>query len=399
MRFNYKVAEVLICDEKKCVGCQACYVTCTVDAITMSPDIEGFLRPSIDEKKCINCGKCKKVCPVNKKVIDRNEEKILAYAYFTENEQLREKSTSGGAFSEIASQIIADHGIVFGAKFNNEFCVVHSATSKLSELEHFRGSKYVQSSIGKTYEQVSDYLKLGKKVFFTGTPCQIAGLYGYLGVDNDNLFTCDLICHGVPSPMVFKDYLNYIKGKHKADIVDIKFRYKKPNWTDYSMKIEFNNNKIYNLDKNHDPYLVGFLRDCFLRPSCYECSFANTNRQGDITLGDFWGYKDSHDNKGISLVIVNSKKGQALINSISNSKLIERDLFEAVAGNPCLSYSFPSPTNRKEFWKDYGNLSFVKLSKKYFSPLKPTIKSRIVKLLPNKVRKLAKNIKNKVKKI
>ena len=255
----------------------------------------------------------------------------------------------------------------------------HICIEDKESLSKIRGSKYVQSNISDSYKKVRKKLIEGKIVLFTGTPCQIDGLNTYLNKEYTNLITIDILCHGVPSPKVFKSYLNYLEEKKKSKINSVNFRYKKPGWYFYSMKIKFDNNKQYIRNNRCDIYHRGFLRDYFLRPACHKCKYTNIDRVGDITLADFWGYTseceaDINDDKGISLCIVNSKKGEKIFNQVKDKLIVfERNLEEAIAANAAFSKNTKENSRRDEFWRDY-NKSFKITIKKYLFPDKIGIK-------------------------
>ncbi len=284
----------------------------------MKPDIEGFMYPYFDKSTCIDCGLCEKSCPV----INQNEPQkpISVYAAINPDEDIREKSSSGGVFTVLAEKVIEEGGVVFGAKFNNCWEVVHGYVEVIEELEKLRGSKYVQSRIGSTYREVESFLKTGKKVLFSGTPCQVAGLYRYLHKYYDNLITVDFICHGVPSPGVWSKYLNEVVIAGKQAILDVGFRNKSKGWKRFSFALDMkkNSDTVSMLSPvNKNPYMSAFLHDLILRPSCYQCPVKGGKSCSDITIADFWGVQNVNpnidDDKGTSLVLVNTEKGKSAI--------------------------------------------------------------------------------------
>lgn len=326
-----------------CSGCRACEKLCPTKAIKMKPDYRGFLYPEVDYNKCIKCKKCTKNCPINNK--EKEKEKV-AYAAYNKNDNIRINSSSGGIFTLLAESIIENRGVVFGAAFNHDFEVEHILVKNKKDLEKLRTSKYVQSNTKDTYLQAKELLDLGNLVYYSGTPCQIEGLKTYLQKEYDNLILQDIICHGVPSPRVWKEYLKCKKNKIKK----VNFRSKKKStWDDYQMEITYENSKEYT-NHNEDVFMKLFLENLILRESCYSCKFKKENRESDITLGDFWGInkidKSMNDNKGISLVIVNSKKGKELLEKISN-KIVKKevDFKEAIKNN--LSMTKPSKKGLK----------------------------------------------------
>ncbi len=308
-----------ICDKNLCSGCGACASACPKRCITMESDTEGFLHPAIDASSCIHCDKCRKVCPVaNKKSDDGQQPKC--YAAINLNDEIRLKSSSGGVFSLLAEQTLAAGGVVFGAAFDEDFSVRHTYTEALEGLEQFRGSKYVQSRIGDSYVRAKEFLKAGRPVFFTGTPCQIGGLYAYLGKEYDNLLTQDLVCHGVPSPKVWAEYVAVRENAAASKTRSVYFRNKSSGWRKFSLSLGFTNGTEYSETVSDDLYMKGFLGHLFLRPSCHECSFKQVHRLSDITLADFWGvtrmYPDRDDEKGCSLVMLHSERGKKAFESI-----------------------------------------------------------------------------------
>lgn len=383
---------IKITQKENCTGCYACKNICPEDCITMGSDFEGFRYPTVDIKSCVECGLCEKVCPIiHKKVIENNPK---AYACYNKNEKTRMESSSGGLFTLIAEQIIDNGGIVFGALFDNEFNVIHDYVDIKENLSKLRGSKYVQSKIGDMHKKVKCDLLQGKQVLFTGTPCQIAGLKSYLQKDYDNLFCIDNICHGVPSPKVWQNYISYQEKYFKSSLSKINFRNKDTGWKDYSVYISFENNDEYKNKFNNDLYMKAFLKDICLRPSCYQCEFKSLHRQSDITLADYWGIQsmipDMDDDKGTSLIFVNSERGQVMLEKIKAQILYrEVDINKAVVYNPSAVKSSVRNPRREDFFKEIGKLQFEQLVKKY------CIDSVAIRV-KNKLKTLAYNIVKKV---
>lgn len=359
---------IKITEKYNCTGCHACSNICPKQCITMESDSEGFLYPKVNIQNCINCGLCEKVCPVlhNEKIDNEPQ----AYACFNKNEHVRLESSSGGIFTLIAEQIINDNGVVFGVGLDEDLTAIHSYVETKDQLKSFRGSKYVQSKVGEIYKKAETFLKQGRKVLFTGTPCQVAGLKSYLQKDYDNLFCIDIICHGVPSPKVWKKYLSYHEKRVGAKAIGANFRHKNKGWNRFSMALEFNNGNehIQTLDK--DLFMQAFLKDTCLRPSCHKCNFKSLHRLSDITLADFWGINkvlpQMDDDKGTSLLLINSKNGKAMFDSLKQSISFEKvDLEKAVSYNPAAFRSASENPNRKGFFEDIDKLSFDKLVDKY----------------------------------
>jgi len=357
-----------ITDKTKCCGCYACYNICPKNAIIMKEDEKGFKYPIIDKEKCVNCGLCDKVCPIiqNKK----NENEPKAYACYNKNEEIRKQSSSGGIFTLLAEEILNRNGIIFGAAFDNKFLIKHISVETIEELEKLRGSKYAQSQIGETYKKAKIELEKGRHVLFTGTPCQIEGLKTYLGKEYENLYTQDIICHGVPSPKVLDLYMKELNNKHDSKIVECSHRSKIKGWKNFCIYVKFQNKETYVKTHHEDLYMKAFLKNTILRDSCYKCSFKKLNRISDITLGDFWGVQnimpEFDDDKGLSLVVVNSKKGQELFEKINKKIVLQNvNLNEAIKYNECMIKSVNIDKNREKFFDNINKMDFDKLVKKY----------------------------------
>lgn len=345
-----------VIEKDKCTGCMACKNVCPVNAIKIERDTNGFQYPKINQTKCIHCNLCKKACPVVTTLKQQNNE-TKAYACKNKNTNVRMQSSSGGIFTLIAEDILDQKGVVFGAKFNPKFEVVHGYVMKKEELSIFRGSKYLQSKIGNSYKKVKEFLEEEKKVLFTGTPCQIEGLLSYLGKDYENLYTQDIICHGVPSPKVWKKYLEYKKQNKK--IKEINFRKKDIlGWNNYQVNYKYENSEE-NIHHEKDIYMKLFLQNLILRQSCYSCNFKKINRKSDITLADFWGIDkvlpEFNDEKGTSALIVHSKKGKEIFDRIKKHiNFIEVNIEDIKKYNPCLCKSADYNDNRKLFFKVFN---------------------------------------------
>ena len=354
--------------KSKCCGCYGCYNICPKNAIEMVQDEKGFYYPKVIKEKCINCGLCNQICPISNKTEIINSPK--AFAAYNKEEKIRKESSSGGVFTLLAEKILEQNGVVFGAKFDKNFNVIHSYVEKIEDLEVFRGSKYVQSKIGETYKKAEEFLKNGRLVLFSGTPCQIEGLKKYIRKEYDNLYTQDIICHGVPSEKVHQKYLKHLEKKIKTEIKEVRHRTKINGWKKWTVNITFKNKQNYQQEHDNDIYMKAFLRNISLRDSCYECSFKKKNRISDITLADFWGIEnilpEMDDDKGTSLVIINSEKGQELFDNVKNNLIVkEVDFEKAISYNPSLIKSEEPDKNRDKFFRDLDKLDFDKLVKKY----------------------------------
>ena len=309
-----------------CCGCGACAQSCPKGCITMKKDGEGFLYPNVEAARCIECGLCERVCPIlNKKTAGSGE--VKAYAAYATEDDLRGKSSSGGLFALLAEEILSRGGCVAGAAFDEAFSVRHILVDNVQDLEKLRGSKYVQSRMEDTYLCVKEQLQKGRPVLFTGVGCQVAGLKSYLGKEHENLYTVDILCHGVPSPKVWEQYLREQEQSHGQKPSSISFRDKRSGWRRSSISMKFADSAEYCRWAGEDRYMQVFLRDICLRPSCHSCRFKAVPRLSDLTIGDAWGIEkcmpELDDDRGTSVVLVNSEKGQKLFDRIS-SRLVSR---------------------------------------------------------------------------
>ena len=370
-------------EKHNCCGCSACVQICPQQCISMSADNEGFLYPQVDSAICIDCGLCEKVCPV----INQNEprEPLAVYAAKNNNEGIRLKSSSGGIFTLLAEQIISEGGIVFGARFNENWEVVHDYTETIEKLESFRGSKYVQSIIDDNFIKAKQFLTDGRKVLFSGTPCQIAGLKKFLRKEYENLLTVEVVCHGVPSPMVWRDYLDYKRTKRAAGkntvssspnelpiITGISFRDKTHGWKKYGFKICYATSKVvensvsesaktvsYEITPfNEDLFMKGFLKNLYLRPSCYHCAARQGKSGADVSIADYWGVQVIHpeidDDRGTGLILISTELGRRYYTSITNQiDYLTSSYDKAILHNPCIIKSVKEPNKRQLFWTNY----------------------------------------------
>ncbi len=356
--------KIRLAEKKYCSGCASCMNICPTGAIEMRTDKEGFLYPRILEDKCISCKKCQLSCPVLKSELANDLKKSLCYAVWAVDE-VRDISSSGGMFTLLAEQVLNHGGSVYGAAFDLDWNVFHKRIDNLEDLSELRGSKYVQSSIGYAYQQVKEDIENGKEVLFSGTPCQVAGLYKYLGNKREKLLTVDLLCHGVPSSKVFKKYLNEYFGN--KEIADIKFRNKtKFKWSS-SMHIQFADGSCYDESCGNDTFYKSFLPCLALRPSCENCSWSANTRVGDITIGDFWGIdqynKEYDDTKGTSAVLVNTALGEKYFDNAKKRMTLVKEIpiEKLLSGNPTLLRPFPAHIGRKHFFNDIDVLPIDKL--------------------------------------
>ncbi len=360
-----------VIEENLCTGCTACYYKCNLGAIKLVKNENGFVVPRIDQSICVDCNECIKACPHNSLNLKKflNDEKQIVYAMKSKDNGLRMDSSSGGMFTILSKNILGKGGIIFASGYDEDFNVIHKSAENEDEVKLLRGSKYVQSDLKNVFEEIRFSLDSKRKTMFIGTPCQVAGLKSYLNNEYyENLLTCDLVCHGTPSPMIWSEYINFEKNKkNKRDIQDIKFRDKKHGWHEPSFVIDYSKDKFSeHLASNY--FGILFLHNIILRESCYNCRFTCENRVGDITLGDFWGIEKNHkefdDNKGVSLVIINNEKGLNVFKSIKDKCILkESNMKECLQPN----LQYPSMRNPKTplFWEDYKNNGFDYVLKKY----------------------------------
>lgn len=304
------------------------------------------------------------------------------YAAYSKDKDIRIQSSSGAMFSIIAEKILSLNGVIYGVALSNNCRIAEFIrVTNIKYLSKLRGSKYLQAKVGNTYKQVKKDLELGLQVLFTGTGCQVNGLKLFLGKDYKNLICIDIICHGVPSPLLWKKYIDYIENKNGCKLSNINFRCKDKGWKNYGMKETYENDNSILISKDENPYMQMFLNDYCLRPSCYECA-AKAIKKSDITLADFWGiesiYPKLNDGNGVSLVLIRSQKGQNIFDSIKNNIEYESVSYEdGIKGNPSEYKSVHRPKQRNTFFLDMNSMSFSKLKKKYTSPIKIIFKKFI----------------------
>ena len=296
-----------------CSGCHACVNICPKQCITMASDEEGFLYPVADKEKCVECGLCEKVCYAINPC--KNENLPEVYACYNKDDAVRASSSSGGMFTLFAEHILNLNGVIFGAAFDENLIVRHICVDNKEDVHKLRTSKYVQSIVGDSYKKAKELLENGRVVLFTGTPCQINGLMSYLGKKYDNLYTQDIICHGVPSSKVWKKYLEYTEKLHGSKVdstINPSFRAKTFGWLNFSVKINFENKTVHAETLKKDLFMRSYLSNALLRPSCYKCSSKGLQRISDVTLADFWGVNrvlpEMFDDKGTSLIFLNTEK-------------------------------------------------------------------------------------------
>lgn len=373
---------IKIVRKEECTGCHGCYNVCPKKCIDMNFDEEGFLYPSVDSDKCVECGLCEKVCPIMHTVEVENTP--VALGCYNKDEKIRMDSSSGGIFTLISELVIKSGGVVFGAEFDENYNVRHNYVDNIQDLHKFRGSKYVQSTIGNSYYNAKQFLEQGRKVLFSGTPCQIAGLKRYLQKDYDNLICQDIVCHGVPSTYVWEHYKKFIANGRR--ISGVKFRDKSTGWKTYSLQIAFDDGSSYKDIGNENSYIKGFVKDFYLRPSCYECKYKTLHRESDITLADFWGIEANEpeldDNKGTSLIFINSDKGRITFEDIKKDIVFKiLDIKKAITHNPSACKVSLYNKKRLSFYRKYKKIKFDLLIDNL---MKESMKKKIIIYTSNK---------------
>ncbi len=364
-----------ITDKKDCCGCAACSNICSQQCVDMKQDSEGFSYPVIDTDKCTGCEACIRVCPI--KDADKNQNLTAqidtdAYACINQDEDMRMKSSSGGMFALFAQKILSAKGTVYGAAFTSDASVSHVRIEKERDLWKILGSKYVQSNTASIYRQVKKDLDTGAKVLFSGTPCQCAGLKKYLAKDYKNLYLIDFICHGVPSPAVWEEYVRALelRSGFRRDSQNVpSFRDKTKGWIHFMIKIPFQNAAPYHQKFGQDLYMRTFLKNISLRPSCYKCRCKPSTNISDITLGDFWGIKkclpEMFDDKGTSAILIHSPKGKALFQKVADRTKARQVTYGLIAKhNASLYRSVQMPPMRKFFFGRFRKDNILDLMRK-----------------------------------
>ncbi|MDY3281682.1 polysaccharide pyruvyl transferase family protein [Dysosmobacter sp.] len=381
-----------LADRMDCTGCTACKSGCPKDAIAMKRDREGFAYPVVNPEACVGCGRCTAVCPA---LHPRKQQALpVVYAAWNRDETVRKDSTSGGVFSLLAEDTLESGGVVFGAAFDSNMHLRHTACFTKGELRHLRGAKYVQSDLGETYREVKKLLE-NRPVLFSGTPCQVDGLYRYLGCRPENLTTCDLVCHGVPSPGVWEDYAALLQAEQNRKLRSVRFRNKVSGWQNSHLTMTYDDGAVESAPLFSTEYGHAFGRALFLRPSCYRCAYTSVSRPGDFTLGDFWGLKPDEladqQKQGISMLMVNTPHGSHIFDRLPVSR-VPYPMERAVAGNPRMVSPTAFCPDRAAFFAAYVLRPFEEVRKQYFrlrplpvraaaKALSPEMKAKIKKVL------------------
>lgn len=341
-----------------------CTAICPSSAIQMQADSHGFLHPAVDTAKCTDCGLCARKCPVSTPLQVSGYTDILT-GYATD-QTLLPASSSGSIFPVLAAEIIRRGGLVFGAAFDGNFNVVHTAAETLSELSALCSSKYVQGRVpSDCYAQVKAALAAGQWVYFSGVPCQIAALKSYLGRDYETLITQDTACHSVPSPLVWEGYKEELEKQHSGKLTAFSFRNKANGWEAYHIRAAFENGREFVQPAAENPYQRGFIKGLYSRSSCFVCKFKGIERCSDITLADYWGVKgiqpDAYNPQGTSIILIHSEKGRSLLASCKDELQLQPAAKDAFAFNPAVLTPVEKPARYDEFWEGYGQKPFTDL--------------------------------------
>lgn len=403
---------VLFNDKKDCCACGACMNICPKGAISMIEDETGFVYPHIDEEKCIECGACKRACSFQNSVIENQP--LKCYAAVNKSQEQIMKSASGGIFAAIAANMIKNGGIVYGVTldFNNgQANPHHISIESIDELYKLQGSKYVQSFTEYSYKEIKEHLRNDRLVLFSGTPCQVDGLYGYLGKEYDNLFTIDLICHGVPSARMFNDYLQCkAKQQGASEVIGYAFRDKSKGWGmngRIDLRMPNGNKKSLYRPARLESYNTYFLDGSIYRENCYTCKYACSRRPGDLTIGDYWGIESEHPEiannsnynleKGISSIIVNSNKGKEILNNTQlNLELIETEFSKIAKKNKQLNAPSKIPDNRTKILSQYVKNNYAGLNNYFYKNYKKQlVVHKIFNSIPSNLRRKLKKLMGK----
>lgn len=386
-------------NKKDCCGCGACVNICPKGAIDMKEDEAGFIFPAVDKALCIECGRCVSVCVFNEKARGAADGEPEVFAAVYQDRTVLEESSSGGVFTSLARAVLDKGGAVFGAAWTDDLGLEHICVQTEHDLKKLRGSKYVQSDTKKTFQQVRQMLKAGRPVCYCGTPCQIAGLKAFLGKDDENLLTVDIICHGVPSIRMLRDDLKAVAGDRYDQISDVRFRDKRRGWTVKGSVIT--GDKRIKYDPGTSPYYFFFLKGEIYRESCYNCRFPQENRQGDITLGDYWGIRselirqlgDVNPDKGISCVLVNTPKGRKWFDAAASSlSVAPSSRANAEKRNGQLTHSSQPLPEHKMLLDGYIQKGHAAVEEGYKKHTKDHIVRFVKNMIPAKIKRKLKDV-------
>ena len=376
-------------DKTQCTGCTACSQIYAHYAIIMQYDEYGHSYPNVDVSKCVDCGLCNQVCPLLHKDSfpkDTKLKNLPVHAVYNKDESIRSKSTSGGEFTILAEYVIGLGGVVFAARFDSDFKIYHASFDKIDDIDPYRGSKYAQSELKDTYRLIKKELR-SRPVLFVGTPCQVAGLKYYLRKPNDNLYTCDFICMGISSPVIWNDYIRECWSAHK--ISRILFKDQRDGWHNWKMLIEYDDKKEYRCKGKDDFFFFGYLSHLTYRPSCFECPFRTCRRVSDFTIADCWGidkvHPDFDDNKGCTTIILQSDKAEKVFDAVRDKLKIEQfDIEDVKTNNPYIVNKISHHPHRESFYKLYWKSGFKTAASCYIKDkisLYERIKKTIKRLL------------------
>jgi coenzyme F420-reducing hydrogenase beta subunit len=365
--------EICLADKELCTGCCACYDICPLNCINMDYDEEGFLYPAIDSDICSSCGACTKVCPVINYSEQAEQSIPKTYLAWNLDETIRRQSTSGGISPIFVDYVLREGGAACGAAFDEHFYLVQLLAFNKEDSKRFTGSKYLQSDSRGIYKKTKELLKEGKKILFTGVPCQIRALSYYLGRGYNNLITCETLCHGVPSPQLFYKWIEYLEKKYQSKIVEYNFRDKTNGWDKMTVSVIYENGKKRTYRTRKCNFHVWFGKHLSLRPSCFNCICREKRRYADLTIGDFWGIEqfrpDLDASNGVSVVTVNTEKGQSVLDSChEHLYLQEFSSDEVFSRRKTVFHNFTIPVERTCFMADFKSLPFEEFVKKYDVP-------------------------------
>lgn len=342
---------IRITDKSLCTGCTACVNACPVQCIVIRRDREGFDYPVANPDICISCGRCERICPI----LNPREVSGPLGLYAARSPEYVDGSSSGGVFPALAEAVVNDGGTVYGAVINPDMTVGHTEADDMAGVERMRGSKYVQSDLYAVFEDVKAVLEEGRRVLFSGTPCQVAGLRAYLERGYDRLLTVDCACHGVPSPGLWEKYVKALEVKYGSPVRNIRFRDKGQGWRRYRFTVSLDDREVA-IYHQKDPFMLLFLQNMSLRPSCYGCRFRNGRSGSDLTLADLWNVgataPEYDDDKGVSLVIANTEKGHSALKA-SVSDIRRTDASDAMKRNGGFAASVAMPEKREEFFRGH----------------------------------------------
>ena len=377
----------IITDFKNCTGCRACEQKCNKKAISMQDNAEGFLYPNINETLCNQCGLCEKICPMFRD--DLQSDVLETFAAKSLNREQVLKSASGGIFPVLAESILEQNGVVFGCAYDENLVAKHIAIENLSELHKLQSSKYVQSDTLNTYKQAKAFLEQNRKVLYSGTPCQIAGLKAFYGKDCENLITVDLICHGVPSPKLFAKYIDWLYKRMGGKIIEYNFRTKEQGgWVAVKRIKARTKTKVKYFIPLLDPYFLAFAENKTLRECCYSCKYAYGKRASDLTIGDYWGIEKMHPDffsrDGVSAVLINTHKGKKIWRKCSNKIKSIQSSFENIIKNNLKSPP-ERPISRNFIYNMEESIFKISFSTKLSYYLNYSLR-RLKRLTPNKIK-------------